>query len=118
MRTSRKETLRSYDKQRNDDPHWRFLRSREWREIRRAHLQREPLCRHCKLSGKVQLAAEVDHIQHPNGDWDLARDPANFQSLCKPHHTKKTRGRALEGCTADGRPVDPSHPWNAARGEG
>jgi hypothetical protein len=49
MRSDRREANRRYDKQRKDDPHWNFLRSREWKDIRRAHLHCEPLCRHCRL---------------------------------------------------------------------
>ena len=115
MRSDRREANRRYDKQRKDDPHWNFLRSREWKDIRRAHLQREPLCRHCRLSSRTTLAREVDHVKHPNGNWDLARDPANLQSLCKPCHTRKTRGRPLVGNDASGRPIDPEHPWNQDR---
>lgn len=49
-------------------------------------------------------------------------DPANLQSLCKPHHdsAKQSEERLgyAKGCDVDGRPIDPAHPWNAASAKG
>ena len=80
------------DAYRRDDPDRKFLQSREWRErIRPRQLDREPLCRFCRALGHVEVAKHVDHIQRPKGDWQLQRDPENFQSLCVPHHMSKSK---------------------------
>jgi 5-methylcytosine-specific restriction protein A len=88
-----------------------------WRQIRRGQLSREPLCRHCTSRGQVTAAVEVDHI---NGftDWDsFCSGP--FQCLCVSCHARKTRrdhtGKRHIGTDVDGRPVDPSHPWNRGK---
>lgn len=60
-----------------------------WRRLRRQHLEQEPLCRACKREGRVTLATDVDHIR-PRGAGGTD-DDANLQSLCKSHHSKKTR---------------------------
>lgn len=80
------------DRYRSDDPDRRFLQSREWRERIRPHqLNREPLCRFCMAMGDLaSIATQVDHITRPRGDRALQRDPANFQSLCGPHHQTKS----------------------------
>ncbi|TIV72755.1 MAG: HNH endonuclease [Mesorhizobium sp.] len=69
-----------------------FLQSRVWREhVRPWQLAREPLCEWCKALECVVIATDVDHIRRPNGDAMLERDANNLQSLCKAHHSVKTR---------------------------
>lgn len=59
-----------------------------WRILREAQLRREPLCRECRKKGLYVEAVEVDHI---DGDpMNNPEDGSNFQSLCKPHHSRKT----------------------------
>jgi len=87
-----------------------------WDKARTTYLTHHPLCVMCIKDGAVTAATVVDHIIQHRGDQALFWDKANWQSLCKPHHdSRKQReekaGHAL-GSTADGRPVDPSHPWN------
>lgn len=58
----------------------------------------------------------VNHRKPHKGDWSLFIDPDNHESVCKDHHDtliqrEEARGHVI-GCDADGRPVDPSHPWN------
>jgi len=49
----------------------------------------EPLCRHCKREGRITAAVDVDHIvARRDGGSD---DHDNLQSLCKRHHSIKTR---------------------------
>lgn len=75
-----------------------------WRKARVTYLRRNPLCVHCANEGRVVPATEVDHIIPPKlkeaKDSGNAQrlalasarfwDTKNWQSLCKPHHSKKT----------------------------
>lgn len=85
--------------------------STQWRAIRRAQLERFPLCEDCK----VAPAVEVDHNTNDSSRNVIGEE---LSSLCKPCHSKRTRerqnGRArrVVGCDAQGNPLDPSHPWN------
>ncbi|MCB1510058.1 MAG: HNH endonuclease [Hyphomicrobiaceae bacterium] len=98
---------------------WPYSTQR-WQRVRRRQLAREPLCRACTLEGQETLASEVDHIT-PVSAGGAAFDPANLQSLCKPHHSIKTgsydkQGKdwsdwERRGCDEHGIPRDPSHPW-------
>jgi 5-methylcytosine-specific restriction endonuclease McrA len=60
-------------------------------------LMAHPLCKHCDLLGIVTPATEVDHIIVPNGDHRLQRDLGNMQSLCRSHHSIKTRHQGKDG---------------------
>lgn len=61
-----------------------------WRKHREQQLIKQPLCEHCLKREKISVATEVDHI---NGRADRQQDytPSNYQSLCKPCHSTKTR---------------------------
>lgn len=65
--------------------------------------------------GRVVAADTVDHVIPHRGHRNLAFDPENLQSLCKPCHDRhaqaKDRGEPVAGCDADGYPLDPSHRW-------
>lgn len=63
---------------------------RKWRKAREAYLAKNPLCVHCLDEKLVTAATEVDHKIPHEGDMDLFWDEQNWQSLCKPHHSKKT----------------------------
>lgn len=89
-----------------------------WAKARKGYLRTHPHCTMCAKQGKVVQASVVDHIKRHGGDQALFWDKTNWQSLCQPHHdsTKQrdeSRGYA-SGSDADGRPVDPAHPWNRA----
>ena len=94
-----------------------FIASRLWREhICPKQLRAHPLCELCRREGRFVPAEEVDHIERPLGDPTLQRDPANFMSLCKSHHSRKTRtdnrGYSNEVDPHTGFMVDPNHPSN------
>jgi len=40
----------------------------------------------CTAVGLVRAATVADHIQPHKGNPALFYDPANLQTLCKPHH--------------------------------
>lgn len=87
--------------------------------MREAQLRDDPLCRYCQEMGDVVAAGIVDHIKPHRGDRNLAFDPENLQSLCKPCHDRhaqsKDRGLPVAGCDADGWPLDPAHPWGGTK---
>ena len=68
-------------------------RGRAWQEIRAAILARDRgLCQVCAAAGRVQLAAEVDHVRPlAEGGTDA---PENLQSLCTPCHLVKSSAEA------------------------
>jgi 5-methylcytosine-specific restriction enzyme A len=63
---------------------------RKWRRLREAHLAENPFCVECLLAGKRRLGTDVDHIIPHRGDELLMWDPHNLQTLCEPHHGRKT----------------------------
>ena len=110
---NRKRTLK--DKQ-ADNGRTLALNGAAWRKLRAYVLAGEPLCRHCTAMGRTVIATDVDHYD------DDAKNNAleNLQPLCHMHHSLKT-ARSLghnaierQGCDAQGKPLDPNHPWNKA----
>lgn len=61
-----------------------------WRKARVRHLKQNPLCVHCLEKGLIVPANEVDHVIPHKGDKKLFWDKDNWQSLCKPCHSRKT----------------------------
>jgi len=64
--------------------------TRRWSRVRLIQLKKYPLCAICLLKGVTTIATEVDHIVPHRGNQTLMYDPDNFQSLCKPCHSRKT----------------------------
>lgn len=70
----------------------RFYASKAWLDCRGDVLIRDRYqCVECRNKGKITLATDVDHILPREQRPDLELDRDNCQSLCKPHHSKKTR---------------------------
>lgn len=61
-----------------------------WRKVRKAYLQKHPLCVRCLAEGRFRMATVVDHVIPHRGDETLMWDESNFQALCKACHDKKT----------------------------
>ena len=61
-----------------------------WRRARDGHLRANPLCAECTREGITTIATLVDHIDPPKGDIKKFWDRDNWQSLCTPHHNRKT----------------------------
>ena len=102
--------VRTYDTQR-------------WRDLRKAFLQRNPLCVDCQKIGRVKAATHVDHVKSAAEHPELAWTWSNLQGLCHSHHSAKTAqvdrafgrqkgARYVKGCDLSGWPVDPGHLWN------
>ena len=94
-------------------PRHPFYNSKGWKWLRKVKLTADPLCEMC---GKP--ARDVDHRISINNGGD-PHDMANLQSLCHSCHSKKTlyverfgKEMPVKGCTAEGLPLDPAHPWN------
>ncbi len=98
----------------SDYNHWYNLPV--WKKLRRSKLRDEPLCERCLQRGKTVMAIIVHHVKPFRGDWDLFLDFDNLQSVCKLCHDgsiqREEKSGHRIGHTADGRPVDPAHPWN------
>lgn len=90
----------------------RFLHtgSKQWRAIRKAQLDRYPLCEDCG-----DPANEVDHNTN-----DTSRNliGVELSSCCKSCHSRRTFTRIyasrelVKGCDERGYPIDPDHYWN------
>lgn len=61
-----------------------------WRKARAAYLARHPLCVDCEREHRLVTATVVDHIEAHKGNARLFWSEANWQSLCKQHHDRKT----------------------------
>ncbi|MCS0497876.1 HNH endonuclease [Ancylobacter sp. MQZ15Z-1] len=98
-----------------------------WERARAQFLAEHPWCVRCAEQGTRTAATVVDHIiPHRYGQartpeekataLRLLRDPDNWQGLCSTHHSstkqREERSGGRWGSTVDGRPIDPSHPWN------
>ena len=69
----------------------RFYTSKRWREFRVALLEENPWCVECQRLGSFVRATEVDHIVPRRERPDLSFARTNAQSMCKSHHSAKTR---------------------------
>lgn len=68
--------------------------SRPWARMRAETLSADPLCRLCRLEGRIAEATEVDHIVPL---WaGGSNDAANRQGLCHDHHAEKTSAEAAQ----------------------
>ena len=83
---SRAEQNRTHDtRRRRDNPARAWYQTRQWRELRKGQLEREPNCRECRKHGKLVKATVCDHVMPHRGD-EVAFWAGPFQSLCKPCH--------------------------------
>ena len=97
-----------------------FYGSAEWRRVRTEFLAAHPSC-YCG-----RRATHVDHVV-PRRRGGAPYAWGNLQGLCHGCHNRKTnvrdggfgrpasRSLLRPGCDAEGRPIDPEHPWNAGR---
>lgn len=91
-------------------------------KMRAEQLAKVPWCERCEAEGRGRVVAtDFDHIKpfrQPDKsiNWKLWGDPANRQSMCRTchqaHGARTDRDASPLGSGADGRPLDPNHPWN------
>lgn len=93
-------------------------RGRAGQRDRRRRLERTGgLCEHCLEEGRTELATVVNHIVPLARGGEDVDD--NTENLCARHDAEVTArqfGLAVpiegRGIGEDGRPTNPSHPWN------
>lgn len=91
-------------------------------KMRTALLARQPWCERCEVEGRGRVTAtDLNHrepFMRPDGtkDYKLWGDPKNHEALCRTchqaHGARTDRDASPLGSGADGRPLDPLHPWN------
>ena len=90
--------------------------SKLWKDLRRVHLGKHPLCAWCLKQGRTRQANTVHHKLPHRGDMGLFNDPNNLESLCPSCHSGDAQQQEVRGYSAtvgdDGWPVDPKHPQN------
>lgn len=88
----------------------------KWQRARLAFLDDNPMCERCEVKGVQTPATVVNHRVPHKGDLKLFWDRKNWEPTCKPHHDgeiqREERTGIVRGTGRDGRPLDPSHPWN------
>ena len=100
----------------------------QWKRLRLMKLSVEPMCEPCETAGRIEAANTVDHRVPISAGGAAFPGLDGLASMCARCHSAKTaRGveagavrtkRALQprkGCDADGNPLDPAHPWHAAK---
>ena len=92
-----------------------FYSLSRWHRMRRQVLYnsgyRCARCNACLLdAGKGAHVHHIVPLEHAPG---LALDIFNLEAVCTYCHNKE-HGRGVYGCTVDGTPLDPNHPWNAS----
>ncbi|WP_367275261.1 HNH endonuclease signature motif containing protein [uncultured Brevundimonas sp.] len=90
-----------------------------WQHLRALKLSACPLCEPCERRGRLTQASHVDHVVSIASGGDPYPDLGGLMSMCPPCHSIKTnakdraggKGVAFKGCSADGLPLDPDHPF-------
>lgn len=68
-----------------------WYNTKEWKELRKIALARNPICMLCEQEGKLTPAKEVNHIIPATKDKTKFFDLNNLQPLCTYHHRVITR---------------------------
>lgn len=96
--------------------HKHLYNSKVWRDLRRVHLARHPLCAWCLKQGRLVAGNTVHHKIPHRGDWTLFNDSNNLETLCARCHSADAQQSEVIGYSStvgdDGWPVDPKHPQN------
>lgn len=91
----------------------------KWKKTRKRILKRDNYrcqCLDCTASGRRRPATEVDHKVPV--DQGGTEEDSNLQAINSECHKKKTKldngQKPSYGCTDEGLPLDPNHPWAKA----
>jgi 5-methylcytosine-specific restriction endonuclease McrA len=90
----------------------------EWAAASKQYLSQHRWCIKCQAPSK-----EVDHIQPHKGNQRLMWDVSNWQALCKPCHSRKTRAASSwkgyrmpnSGSDVNGMPLTPQPGWGTEK---
>ncbi len=85
LKKAQKKTLRKI----NREDRQKMYQSSEWQKLRKAKLQKNPLCELCLQECKIKAATQVHHIISPfiKKDWAYyAYNWNNLLSLCEQCH--------------------------------
>ena len=103
----------------------KLMNAKEWREIRNAKLNANPLCERCARKGYVTPARVIHHIREiESGLTDeecrqLAYSMSNLQSLCyECHHEVHSEARYNTKQQHQERESDRLRQWVARHGVG
>jgi 5-methylcytosine-specific restriction endonuclease McrA len=96
---------------------WQHLyNDRRWASLRRAQLEKQPLCERCLQDGAITVATIVHHVTAHKGNEPLFFDRDNLASSCKRCHDSTEQSIERRGydrsVSDDGWPQDANHPFN------
>lgn len=86
--TCRRVSQQQYDRHREREP---FYNSAAWLRARAQQLAEHPLCEDCIAENRTTAASEVHHRIKYKLRPDLGTSPENLASLCRSHHSRRTR---------------------------
>lgn len=96
--------------------HKKLYASKTWQQLRRIHLDRQPLCQECKRQGRLTLGNTVHHLKPHGGAWSLFNNADNLETLCSSCHSGSAQQQERIGYAStvgnDGWPTDNKHPFN------
>lgn len=102
-------------------PWRRWYKTARWQALARACYLRDNYT--CRRTGELLIGKApapnspvANHIEPHHGDPVLFWDPDNIETVSKRVHDgqvqRQEKSGVIIGSDADGRPVDPQHPWN------
>ena len=106
--SSRKKSAR----QRGGSAFAQLYRTSLWQRLRKAQLEKEPLCCLCQARGQIVPATVCNHTNgHPPGETEQMFWSGPFDSQCVGCHSGDTarleNGRVqIKGCDIEGWPID------------
>lgn len=99
---------------------WPYITS-NWKRLRIAKLNENPVCEACVMRGQTVIATVVDHCIPISQGGAPFPELSGLMSLCARCHGEKTSGydrvggnvvnRRFKGCDANGNPIDPADGW-------
>jgi 5-methylcytosine-specific restriction endonuclease McrA len=92
-----------------------WYKTPEWRALRKAQLEKQPLCERHLRRGQRVAASVANHKRPHRGDRALFFSAGNLQSVCKACHDGDVQSEERRGYSdevgPDGMPIDPRHPF-------
>jgi 5-methylcytosine-specific restriction protein A len=70
---------------------------KDWRRLRRDHIQSHPLCVLCREQNIIRAGDHVDHRVPVQVAPERRVDPTNLRTVCHPHHSQLTRNFQMTG---------------------